>query len=205
MRDQESNAPTTIVVVDPADSSIRNSRVFAKTFSTEVDWQTGITLPSVLQGSAKVMPSIAFTNVDSHGFWVRSEQNGGRFVHQTKRPVFSLAASPTLFALFPGFGPFSRLRHSITPSLVYSYAPTGDISDEFLRALNKSRQGYLSSLAQNQVSLRLSHVLEAKLKSLTPLALKEIAELLLGHRAFAAVTSTACREKVVDKVRAAAR
>jgi hypothetical protein len=165
LRDQESNAPTTIVVVDPADSSNKESRVFARTFSTEVDWQTGISLPAFLQSSLKVSPSISFTNVDSHGFWVRSEQNGGRFVHQSKRPVFGLSASPTLFGLFPGFGPFTRIRHSITTSISYNYAPTGNLSDEFLRALNKSRQGYLGSLAQNRVSLGLSHIIEAKLKS----------------------------------------
>ncbi len=165
LRDQESNAPTTIVVVDPADSSNKVSRVFARTFSTEVDWQTGINLPNFLQSSLKVAPSISFANVDGHGFWVRSEQNGGRFVHQSKRPTFNLGVTPTLFALFPGFGPFTRIRHSITPTLTYSYAPTGDISDEFLRALNKSRQGYLSSLAQNRLQLGLSHVIEAKMKS----------------------------------------
>ncbi|HEY3133440.1 MAG TPA: putative LPS assembly protein LptD [Gemmatimonadaceae bacterium] len=165
LRDQESNAPTTIVVVDPADSSIRQPRIFAKTFSTEVDWQTGITLPAFLQSSLKMTPSLSFVNVDGHGFWVRSEQNGGRFVHQSKRPVFGLSAAPTLFALFPGFGPFTRIRHSITPSLSYNYSPTGDISDEFLRALNKSRQGYLGSLAQNRLTLGLTHTLEAKLKS----------------------------------------
>jgi len=139
--------------------------VFARTFSTEVDWQTGINLPNFLQNSLKVAPSISFSNVDGHGFWVRSEQNGGRFVHQSKRPTFNLGVTPTLFALFPGLGPFTRIRHSITPTLTYSYAPTGDISDEFLRALNKSRQGYLSSLAQNRLQLGLSHVIEAKMKS----------------------------------------
>jgi len=165
MRDQEVNAPATIVVVDANDSSIRNPRVFAKTFSTELDWQTGITLPSFLQGSLKIAPSVQFQNVDGHAFWVRSEQSGGRFVHQAKRAVAGLSASPTLFALFPGFGSVARFRHSITPFLTYNYAPAADISSEFLRALNKSKQGYLGALAQNRVTLGLSHVLEAKLRN----------------------------------------
>jgi hypothetical protein len=165
MTDQEENAPATIVVVDVNDSSIKDSRVFAKTFSTQVDWQTGITLPSFLQGSFKVSPSINFQNVDGHAFWIRTEQSGGKFVHQNKRAVFGLSAAPSLFALFPGFGPITRFRHSITPVLSYNYAPTADISSEFLRALNKSKQGYLGALAQNRVSLSLSHVLEAKLRT----------------------------------------
>lgn len=165
LTDRESNQPMTIPVRDVADSSIETPRVFAKTFSTEVDWQTSVTLPSFLQGSLKITPSVSFQNVDSHGFWVRTEQNGGTWVHQSKRPVFQLSASPTLFALFPGFGSVSRFRHSITPVLNYSYAPTGEISDEYLRALNISRPSYLGALAQNRLSLGFSHVLEAKLRS----------------------------------------
>jgi lipopolysaccharide transport LptD-like protein len=165
MSDDEQDAPVTILVRDVADSSKRSSRVFAKTFSTQLDWQTGITLPSFLQGSLKVSPSLNFQNVDGHAFWLRSEQSGGRFVHQSKRPVAGLSASPTLFALFPGLGAVSRFRHSITPVLSYNYAPTGHISDDYLRALNWTRQGYVGALAQNRVTLTLSHVLEAKLRS----------------------------------------
>jgi hypothetical protein len=103
--------------------------------------------------------------VDGHYFWARSEQNGGKWVHQSKRAVIGLSSSPTLFALFPGFGSISRFRHSITPIISYNYAPSANISSEFLQVFNKSKQGYLGALAQNRVSLGLSHVLEGKLKS----------------------------------------
>jgi hypothetical protein len=165
LREQESDAPATITLRDPNDSSVRIDRVFAKTFSTQLDWQTGITLPSFLQGSFKISPSVSFQNVDGHAFWVRTEQSGGRFVHQSKRAVVGLSASPTLFALFPGFGSVTRFRHSITPALTYNYAPSADISSEFLRALNMTKQGYLGALAQNRMTLGLSHSLEAKLRT----------------------------------------
>jgi hypothetical protein len=165
LNDQESDAPLTVVMVDPNDSSKKQTRVFAKSFSTQLDWQTGISLPSFFQGSLKMTPSVSFTNVDGHAFWARSEQNGGKWVHQSKRAIIGLSASPTLFALFPGFGPVSRFRHSITPVISYNYAPAGNISSEFLQVFNKSKQGYLGALAQNRVSVGLSHVLEAKVKS----------------------------------------
>ena len=60
------------------------------------------------------------------------------------------APSPTLFALFPGFGSVTRFRHSITPALSYNYAPSADVSSEFLRALNKTKQGYLGSPGAEQ-------------------------------------------------------
>jgi hypothetical protein len=165
LNDRESDAPSTIVLIDVNDSSKKVPTVFARTYSTAVDWQTGISLPSFLQSSFKVTPSVSFVNVDGNPFWMRTQLSGGKLVHQSKRANFGLSASPSLFALFPGFGPVTRFRHSITPVISYSYAPTGDISNEFLRALNKSRQGYLGALAQNRVTLGLSHVLEAKLKS----------------------------------------
>jgi hypothetical protein len=49
----------------------------------------------------------------------------------------------------------------------YYYTPTARVSDEFLAALGRTRQGYLGSLAQNQVSLSLSTNLEAKLRNRT--------------------------------------
>ena len=165
LNDQEFNEPATVKVHDVNDTSITVPTVFAKTFNTTLDWQTGISLPGFLQGSLKLAPSVSFANVDGGPFWVRTQLSGGKLVHQSKRATFGLGASPTLFALFPGFGSVSRFRHSITPIISYTYAPTGNISDEYLRAQNKTRQGYLGALAQNRLSLGLSHVLEAKMKS----------------------------------------
>lgn len=165
LSDQENDAPASIKVIDVNDSSRIVPTIFAKTFLTAIDWQTGISLPGFFQSSLKLTPSVAFVNVDGSSYWRRTQLDGGKLVHQTKRPVAGLSASPTLFALFPGFGPVTRFRHSITPQISYSYAPAANISDEFLHSLNKSKQGYLGALAQNRVSLGLSHVLEAKLKS----------------------------------------
>ena len=166
MRDNEIDAPQTFIIRDPNDSSVRTSRVFAKTYDTDIDWQTSFSLPSVLHSSLNLSPIFSIVNVDgSHGFWVRSHLTGGRFVHQSKRIQTGLSASPTLFALFPGFGSVTRFRHSITPMLSYSYAPGGELSTEFLQATNRSREGFLGSLRQNQVSLTISQVLEAKLRS----------------------------------------
>ncbi|HEY8831228.1 MAG TPA: putative LPS assembly protein LptD, partial [Gemmatimonadaceae bacterium] len=162
----EVDEPLTLVVVDPEDSSKKASRVFAKSFPTNLDWQTSFGLPSLMHGTLNLSPSISLENVDGqNGFWTRSHLSDGRWVHQSKRPSMSLTASPTLFALFPGFGPVTRFRHSITPVISFSYAPAGNLSTEFLQATNRSRQSFLGSLARNQISLGLSHVLEAKMKS----------------------------------------
>ena len=95
---------------------------------------------------------------------IRNERTNGQWVHQTKRPSFGLSASPTLYGLFGGFGPFTRIRHFISPTFGYAYAPAAEVSDEFLQALGRTRKsssssstGYLPSLAQNSLSLVSRH------------------------------------------------
>jgi hypothetical protein len=162
--DQENNNPVRLQIVDQNDPSHRIDRVFAKTYSTEVDWTTGFSLPQFFPTTLKLSPAISFGNVDPHAYWVRTEQTGGRYVHQAKRFTYGVGASPTIFGLFPGFGPFARFRHTISPQITYGYAPASTVSREFLSALNIDPRGYLGNLAQNQVSLTVSQVLEVKMK-----------------------------------------
>ena len=162
--DQENNNPVRIRVVDQDNPGQRIERVFARTYSTEIDWNTSFSLPQLLPTTLKLSPHIGISNVDPRGYWVRTEQSGGKYVHQSKRLNYGVSASPTLFGLFPGLGPVSRFRHTITSQISYTYAPAATVSREFLAALNTDPTGYLGSLASNQVTLSLSQLLEAKLK-----------------------------------------
>jgi hypothetical protein len=95
---------------------------------------------------------------------IRSEFSNGGFVRQKKRARYGLSASPTFFGLFPGFGPVERFRHSISPVISYSYAGKSEVTDDYLRATNQTRQGYIGSLAQNTIQLGLATNIEAKLR-----------------------------------------
>jgi lipopolysaccharide assembly outer membrane protein LptD (OstA) len=163
--DNLNDFPLTKTVFDPADSSKKQVVTFARDFTTTLDWTTGINLPSFLQGTWKVTPSVSFENVDPRPFLIRSQFSNGEFVRQKKRVRYGLSSSPTLFGLFPGVGPVERLRHSISPVISYSYAGKSDVSDEYLRATNQTRQGYIGSFAQNLVSLTLSTNIEAKMRA----------------------------------------
>lgn len=166
LSDRENNFPESRTVYgDINDSTTKSTRVFARTYLTALDWQTSFSLPSLLQGRWNLTPSISLQNVDGSSFWVRSENTAGAFVHQSKRLNYSLSTSPTFYGLFRGFGPVTRFRHSITPGISYSYAPSARVSDEFLRAIGRRRQGDLGSLQQNAVSLTMSQNVEAKLRS----------------------------------------
>jgi hypothetical protein len=153
-------------VVDPQDPTQQLTRVYQRGFSTRVDWETGISLPSLSQGRWNLSPSVSIQNVDpGSGFWLRTHLSGGQFVSQSKRLVYSVSSSPTFFGLLPGFGPFARIRHAISPSVSFAYSPAASVSDEFLSALGRERGTYLGALAQNRISLGLSHNFEARLRS----------------------------------------
>ncbi|MFL5607361.1 MAG: putative LPS assembly protein LptD, partial [Gemmatimonadaceae bacterium] len=167
--------PERAIVADVA-TGIEQERIYASTYHTEVDWSPSFALPPIGRNLFNLTPSLAFSNVDGSAFWIRNERTGGKWVHQKKRPTFGLSAAPTLFGLFDrggkGFGPFARIRHSISPTFGYAYAPAASVSDEFLQALGRTRRsnsnsstGYLPSLAQNSLNVGLSTNIEAKLRS----------------------------------------
>ena len=146
-----------------ADSARREQRVFAETYKTTVDWNPGFALPALFQNRYKVTPSISLQNVADGPFWIRSDLSGGRWVSQSKRLVYGVSAAPTIFGLWPGFGPFTRLRHAVSPTLSFNYAPRAEVPREYLAAQGQFR-GSLEGLAQKSVSLGLSQNIEAKVE-----------------------------------------
>jgi hypothetical protein len=99
---------------------------------------------------------------------VRTNLSNGKFVHQTKRPSFSLAASPVIYGLLPGFGPFSRFRHVLQPTISYGYAPRANVDTQFLAALGRSAaRERFGGLQQNAISFGLNQNVEAKVRSRT--------------------------------------
>jgi len=166
LTEQLRDFPEERLIVGVRDTSQRATRIFARTFETNVDWTTSFNLPRFFQGSWNVSPSVTVANVDpASGLFVRTERSGGRWVRQSKRLSYAVSASPTLYALLPGLGPVAALRHSVTPAVSFSYSPAASVSDEYLAALGRSRVGYLGALAQNRVSLNLATNLEAKLRT----------------------------------------
>ncbi len=145
--------------------TVQSVRFYDGFTETRIDWRTSFGLPSFSRGKWNVSPSIQFGNVDPGPFWVRSTLSGGRYVAQSKRPSINLSISPTLFGFFPGIGPISRIRHSFSPSLSWSVAPRGKVSEEYLRAVNQFSRGYNGALPQNVLSLSVNQNIEVKLRA----------------------------------------
>ncbi len=140
--------------------------LFGETFETRVDWNTSINLPSFFSGTWKLQPSVGILNTTSGGpFMIRNQFTGGRYVRQGKRPAFSMSLSPTFFGFFPGLGPLSRIRHSLSPQISYQYAPGVQVPEAFAHAIDPTGRALNSRTdPQQTISIGLSQTFEAKLK-----------------------------------------
>lgn len=162
--DRFEDYPSRRIVVDVNDTSKKVTRVYKRTYLTEVNWETGFSLPTLFARTWNLAPSVSIQKVDPHGLLVRSERTGNAFVAQSLRPAIGLALSPTLYRRFPGLGPVAAIRHAISPSLSFQYTPRGEISDEYLEAIGATRVGYLGANQQKTISLGLATTFEAKMR-----------------------------------------
>ena len=165
--DQWSNARETVTIPDPADTTRSLTRTYGEHFQTAIDWQTGINLPVLLQGKWNLQPSVAIVNTTGGPYLVRNRYTDGQFVSQGKRLQYSAGISPTLFGLFGGIGPIARIRHSISPSLLWSYAPAASVPIDYARAFGRGGQLTAASLrsdARQTFTIGLSQNFEAKLR-----------------------------------------
>jgi hypothetical protein len=150
---------------DPRDTTVKEERVYARTYVSGVDWQTGFSLPSFFQGTWNLAPSLNFQKVDGRSpLFVRTERTGGKWVRQNFRPAVGVSLSPKFYGFFPGLGRIERIRHALEPTVSYQWSPRGSVSDEFLAANGDLSIGYLGNLPQNIVSLGLNTSFEAKLR-----------------------------------------
>lgn len=165
VRETETKGPQQVLVY--GEDSLPETRFFTQRYQTEIQYTPSLNLPRILQGKWNVTPTVSLSPVQGGPFAVRSNFSGGEWVFQRFRPSFGASATPTVYGLFPGFGPIARFRHAINPQIAWSYSPDASnlFSREFARALNQSQQVDLRVLTQNTVSLGLSQTIEAKLKS----------------------------------------
>jgi Tat protein translocase TatC len=147
----------------PGDS-VTVTRVVDGDFSTGVDWNTGINLPTLFRSTFKVQPTLGIDNVvNGQPFALRNRNTGGDYIVQGKRFAFSMSASPTLFGRLGAVGPFGGIRHSIAPVLNWTYRPAADISPEFARAIQQpGRPIELRSDPNQTASISLTNTFEGK-------------------------------------------
>jgi len=150
-------------VVDPADSTVTATRYYFEDYGTTVDWNTGINLPSLFPATWKLQPSLSIRNATGGAFMIRNRNTGGAFVRQNKRLSFGAGLSPTFFGFFPGVGPISRIRHSVSPRITWNYQPSAQVPEDYARALaGPGGTIRTESPTTHSLSVTLSQVFEGK-------------------------------------------
>lgn len=161
--DRGNDFPELRTVIDPVDTSKKSVRVYERTWLSQVDADVSMNLPQFFGGTWNLVPSISMSNVGPGALLVRTERTGGEWVSQGKRLSYGLGVSPTFFALYPGIGPVTAIRHSLTTSLSWAYSPKASLDPKYLAALGQTQVGFLGANAQNRVTLSVQQAFEAKL------------------------------------------
>ena len=154
-----------VALRDPADSTRTFTRYYNEDFTTTLDWNPSLSLPTVFPSTWKIQPRVGVQNSTSGSFVLRNRYTNGKFVTQGKRASFGASLTPSLFGFFPGVGPLARIRHSISPSISWSYAPPGTVPEAYARAIDPTgQQPDRRSPRQHTVSLGFSQIFEGKFR-----------------------------------------
>jgi Tat protein translocase TatC len=164
--DGVSNQRLEVVIPDSTAPGGSRTVVYGTQFATTIDWQTGINLPQLFSGTWKLQPGVAIVNQTGAGpFMLRNQFSGGEFVRQGKRLQFSVGLRPSFFGFFPGIGPLARIRHTVSPSVDYRYAPGSEVDPDYVRAVDPTgRTRNARTDPQQTISLGLNQNFEAKLR-----------------------------------------
>ena len=140
--------------------------MYGRTFETRLNWETGINLPNLFSSTWKLQPSVSIVNTTTAGpFMLRNQYTGGQWLTQGKRLQFAASISPTFFGFFPGIGPLARIRHAVSLSVGYAYAPAATVNADFARAIDPTGKTLNARTDPIQtLTFGLNQNIEAKLK-----------------------------------------
>lgn len=137
----------------PFDSTGAEPPSFARTlvnYSGSLDYQLD------LIGSTTFRPTVSVAAAQ-----FRSPDTNEKFVSAPTRLSLGASLSTDLYGFFPGFGPFSRIRHKVSPRFTYAYSPEVTVDDSLL-AIPGFPGG--ASGEQNTLSITLNQTFEAKVR-----------------------------------------
>lgn len=108
-----------------------------------------------LIGTTSISPNVSLSQEI-----VRDSLTDGRYLQAPSRVSFGAGLNTDLYGFFPGVGPFSAIRHKLSPQVSYRYAPPVEQTP-----LQESVFGPAGGRAQNRISLGLTQTFEAKLRT----------------------------------------
>ncbi len=124
--------------------------------TSELSWNASINYQQRLIGSMTLTP-----NVSIRGSSLKSDTvdvAADRYVAAPTRLSAGASLKMDLYRFFPGFGPYERLRHKLSPSVSYDYSP--EVTPTALQ--ERVFRGTQAIQATNQIRLTMNNTFEAK-------------------------------------------
>jgi hypothetical protein len=155
-------------VVDPASGDTAALVNLDPRLQSTLRWNASADYQVELMGSTTLRP-----DVEVSGSWFRSRtppdtirgdtvpDTDGAFVQAPTRVNVGASLSTDLFGFLPGFGPFSRIRHKISPRFRWRYSPEVTLSDPDLGEIPGFPGG--TGDEENTLSVSLNQTFEAKM------------------------------------------
>ncbi|HEX7050939.1 MAG TPA: putative LPS assembly protein LptD [Longimicrobiales bacterium] len=125
-----------------------------ETLERDVNWSTALSYSQRLIGTSTFSPSVSVSGR------FRKPDSLATMVASPARVSFGASLGGDIFGFWPGFGPFSRIRHRVSPSFSYSFSPALDPGS--LTPLQREVFGAAGALEQNRLSVTVSQTFEAK-------------------------------------------
>jgi hypothetical protein len=119
-----------------------------------IDWSTSLSYQQTLIGQTSITPSVS---VSSRAFRSDTLEVAQSFVSRPTTISFGAALRSQIYGFFPGFGPFERIRHRVSPGFTYNWAP--EVTPTELQRIVFGSQVLQPT---NQLVLSLSQTFEAK-------------------------------------------
>jgi hypothetical protein len=118
-------------------------------------WQANLSYRVGLIGETSLSPTLSLSQELR-----RDSLTADSYVGSPTRLGLGASLSTSLYGFLPGFGPFTAIRHKISPSFSYRYVPQTELTAEQERLFGAGER-----FAQNNLSLlSLSQTFEAKLR-----------------------------------------
>ncbi|MFQ5746374.1 MAG: LPS-assembly protein LptD [Gemmatimonadota bacterium] len=142
---------TTTTPLDSLGNELSDQVQSTITWTSSADYQLD------LIGSTTLRPTIR-----AQGALFRSPDTGNDFVTAPTRYDFGATLSTDLFGFYPGFGPFTRIRHKFSPGFTWSYSPPITVDSAFVGI-----PGFptTSGDARNLLTVTLRQTFEAKVRA----------------------------------------
>ncbi len=141
-------------IVQPGDVIDPLQRDLVEYSDAQVNWTASLSYQQRLIGTSSITPSVSLG-----GQMVRVDSIAAArdFVQGPTRVSMGVGAQTELYGFYPGFGQFEAIRHKLTPSMSYSYAPAVTPT-----ALQEQVFGSRALGVQSAVSVTLNQTFEAR-------------------------------------------